>query len=701
MFKWTAFPFIRIALCLIVGIVAQQTTAVWWDNWWVTLSCFMFFMVLVKWIFANSILNGFCAFITLIYTGGVVAEITEEVDQQNHYTQYSHAKGFVGQVVSDNTDRDRYQRYEVELAHVYKDTNYLEVQGKIYLYVQKDSASQLFGYGDVVMVRKGYFPVAAPKNPHEFNYKRYLARQNIYAHAFVTTKDVQFIYHKSPNWVMSAAFEIRTKLKNQIVDYIDAPRERAILTALLIGVKDYLDDETKLAYSSAGAMHVLAVSGLHVGIVYLLLSLLFKKLKERPIGNLLFVIISILTIWMYALITGFSPSVMRAVTMFTVIIISSGFKLRANIYNSLGIAATVLILIDPNIIYAVGFQLSFAAVFGIVLIHPRIYRLLDFNHPVPDYLWSITCVSIAAQLATFPLTMLYFHQFPTYFLFSNLVVIPSAVVMLVGGFAMSLIGAVFPEVGAFIGWILGRFVWLINEMILSLQHLPHPIFDWLYFDKWDTLLVNAMLLFGILAIVKYSFQYLAIALTSVMILMGWFYVKDYHQQAQQRVIFYEIDEVTAIDLIKGKEAILLVDDYGKDKREVIGFQVDPNRLVNGLPKTTDSWQPFDSSLLVYHHELFDLIIWEGLQLAILRGGDEKWKNSIAADVVYFKTPEDFTTKINTSEVILGTGFGYYDVLKFREELEKLKINVHSLTYEGYWQYDFNESNALAFRTEIK
>ncbi len=690
MFKWTAFPFIRISIFIILGIVIFDHFPLFWLQWKIILPISIVAIILTTYFTKIPVLKGFLFLMLLFYIGGVLAFLSNDQLSPIHYSKIGQVDGFVGKITSDHTERTNYLRYEMKLKGVIHDSAISPVSGKIFLYIKKDSSvEKAYRYGDLLSISKGYFEVSAPNNPHEFNYREYLEKQDIYAHAFVGPNDVYYLTSHPDNYMLSLAYSIRSGIKSQIEQHIRAPREQAIVSALLVGIKDHLDDETKLAYSSAGAMHVLAVSGLHVGIVFVILSYIFRSWKERPVGRFVFALVSIIIIWMYALVTGFSPSVMRAVTMFTVIIVSSAFNRRANIYNSLGIAAFVLVLLKPYIIYSVGFQLSFVAVIGIVMLQPRIYRLWEPKYKVLDYVWSITCVSIAAQIATFPLTLLYFHQFPTYFLVSNLVVIPAAALMLVTGLLMSLFGVIHAGVGDFIGQLLEWIVFGVNEVIGALQHLPKPIFDWLYFDPLDTLLVYLIFLFGFLGLSRFDFKSLAVSGAVLILIFGWNDFKLLKQSTHKEIVFYEIEDVTAIDLIQGQEAELLIDDFTAENWEVISFQVDPNRLANGLPKAVESRSLLSQSELVYHDENFDLIEWNDLRVMSLHLDGKKLKQSPTAEVIYFKNPKDVTFDIETRLVILGTGFNYYESRDTKSRFEKLGIEVHVLSEDGYWSHKFN------------
>ncbi|WP_421897365.1 ComEC/Rec2 family competence protein [Marinoscillum sp.] len=701
MFKWTAFPFIRISFFLSLGIILYDFhEGIWSGLPWLQIAVmFLLALVIPFWI-RKPMLKGVIYLLLMVYMGGLMAMLADESAVTGHYSSFERVEGFAGVVISDQTERDHYHRYEVAISMVAQPDSLSPAHGKVFLYVKKTPyAGSHLQYGDVVAVDKNFFPVSGPKNPHEFDYRAYLKKQKIYAHAFADHSEIRKIGHEAPNSLLAQALRIRTYARQKIADWIPQQRERAILTALILGVKDYLDEDTTSAYAAAGAMHVLAVSGLHVGIVVMILSVIFQKWKETRWGNVVFTIGSVAIIWLYALVTGFTPSVMRASTMFTVIIVSSAFKQRANIYNSLGLAAFVLILYNPYVIYAVGFQLSFAAVIGIVVLHPRLYRLLDFSGRVPDYIWSITCVSIAAQVATFPLALLYFHQFPTYFLVSNLIVIPAAFLMLGGGISMLLIGSILPALGGLLGVVLQGFSWVVNELILGIKWLPYPIFDWLYFDPLDTIFTYLIMSFLVLAIWKYSYHYMVLACLVAMTLTVWLNVKSFEQGNQKRMVFYEIDGVTAIDLINGKEAVLLTDDFSEANRELIAFQVNPNRLASGLPKVDDSWQLMSNSEWVEVHSCFDLIEWDGVRVILMKHmEDYQLTHPLEADVIYFKDPQTILHEgLLPVMVLLGTGFNYYDTRSAKDKFGSMKIEARSLSQDGFLELDLNQTRPFSQR----
>lgn len=706
MFKWSAFPFIRVAVCLIAGILLFEAFPGVWENAPVVLSALLG-VTLICWIFLkHHLIYGLCCLSMLVYAGGLLTLLKDGSLRPEHYLHSGQPDAFIGRIVSDQVEKNDYTRYEMEVLRGRTDTLETNLTGLIYLYVRK-TGNELIRYGDVVLVSKGYFPISGPGNPHEFDYKKYLSRQSIHAHAFVSPQDLRVIGHSIPNRLMEVAITIRKHSSELLDEFIRYDREKAILSALLLGIKDNLDHEVKSAYTAAGAMHVLAVSGLHVGIVYYMLLLLLKPIKERRWGNIPFVLVSLSVIWLYALVTGFTPSVMRAVTMFSVIIISDGFNRKANIYNSLGVAACILIAFDPFIIYSVGFQLSFAAVFGIVMLYPRLYRILEFDGKVADYCWSITCVSIAAQAATFPLSVLYFHQFPTYSLLSNLLVIPSATVMLITGMIMLLSGSVFPIIGEAIGFVFSDAVWLLNEGVDLVRRLPHPVIDRLTLDVPEVLLIYLAMIGLYSGFSRFRYDHVFLGACMLLMFFGWGHYKLFRVNSQKKVMFYQLDDVLAIDLVHGRSAELLIDATTPAAIERIKFQVEPNRLAGGLPEALETISIMNASNHVCPHDLIDLVYWQGVRFALVKDlKSSRITRPVYAEVVCLLEDQDtLNFPVIAPQVILGTGLDYYATEKWLHYFSDREIKVHSLSRDGFWELDLNKTQVQrnesyrVFRTE--
>ncbi len=624
--------------------------------------------------------------------GGYLTKIHYHSQNSSHY-RHLNVKiiGFSGVVTSPVNDRTNHLRYEFQLDQVISRDSIIAADGKIYLYVKKDSTTSPLSYGDKVYVSGNYFPISAPGNPGEFNYKKYLARQNIYGHAFVNAKDIRISGRVAQNLLMEWSLALRNRA-NRIIDRcIPQPRENGIAKALLLGIKDYLDSDLKKAYSAAGAMHVLAVSGLHVGIVFLLIKVVFGRLKETgKWGTYFFGIISVSTIWMYAIVTGLSPSVLRAAVMFSLVALSEASVRDTNIYNSLGIAAFILLLFDPYLIYSVGFQLSFAAVFGIVYLQPKIYRIIEFRYSILDKAWAITCVSIAAQVATFPLTAHYFHQFPTYFLISNLVVIPASFCMLLGGLIMLMADLIHNLFSQYIGMVLQKFMWLVNELISYIHQLPYSLIEWINLDFPGLILTYAIVITLITGLHYGIFRTLAISSSLFILLLGWNWKDNERQSRKKELIFYELKDRIAIDYINGHSATLYLDVESLNELEIdlLSFQIDPYRLSSNLGPTKSTTTTFRAAGFYKKDVIrFGKVANKRILLFDSTTFHLDFKQKIDTDYIVvnngaIKNLEWLKNNFQFDQVIVSTKNSRYYSKKMKDQAKELDIQIHSLIEDG-------------------
>jgi len=307
---------------------------------------------------------------------------------------------------------------------------------KLYINLKDVDESQLPQYGDILIIKNKLFEIDRPKNPGAFNYQRFSKLKQIYFQTYLSPNDYQIMCQSCGSIIWSTIYKLRNELMHSLKTHINDRAVLAITSALLLGQKDYITPEIQEMYADTGAMHILAVSGLHVGILLMLLSTILKPLGNKPGGKTLKAFIIITIIWLYAGITGFAPSVTRAALMFSLYLIGDVLNRSKNIYNVLAASAFLILLFKPNMIAEVGFQLSYAAV-----------------------------------------SMYYFNQFPLTFFIANLVAIPSATVIFVGGVGLLFFGFISNGVTAFIGLFLERVIQSLNFILHNLEQLPFATFE--------------------------------------------------------------------------------------------------------------------------------------------------------------------------------------------------------------------------------
>ena len=326
--------------------------------------------------------------------------------------------------------------------------------------------------------------------------------------------------------------------------------------ALILGYKDELNDEIKLAYTNTGAMHVLAVSGLHVGMIWGFVALVLSWVPIRkPFWKWTKLVITIASLWLFALITGASPSVLRAATMFSFVIVGNSIGRSGSIYNTLAASAFLLLLINPFLIKEVGFQLSYLAVIGIVYFQPKIYRLWYIKNKAGDFLWKLSSVAIAAQITTFPLSLYYFHQLPLYFWLSGLVVVPFAFWILGSGVLLMISSALLPFLAKFIGLILNGIIWLMNALIFLIEQIPFGLLSGIWIGSLTLIFLYFLLFFISISINTKKISWLLRAMVFGILISGIFAFRGVKILENKEMVFYHIPKKTYVEFFDSDDVI--------------------------------------------------------------------------------------------------------------------------------------------------
>lgn len=337
------------------------------------------------------------------------------------------------------------------------------------VYIQKDSTSVCLRYGDIIIIPNSLQTIENQPNSN-FDYKNYLANQYIYTQTYIRTNQWEKIGHEED--IFSFCASIRNKALQKLDDLGLEESNLHLIAALAFGDKTLLDDETKNEFQTAGAMHILAVSGLHVGIINSILFFLFGFIRKREY-QWIKIICCVLGIWLYACLTGMSPSVQRASIMCSIISVSIILKRNSSTYNSLAVAAFISLLLSPNDLFSVSFQLSYLAVLSIVYFCKYIQNIVQPETTIGEYLWGIIAVSISVQLGTTPITLYYFGAIPTYSLITNIVVIPLSFILLISTI-IALATAWLPALPHIATQLLNFATSYMRDAISDINTFPHP-----------------------------------------------------------------------------------------------------------------------------------------------------------------------------------------------------------------------------------
>lgn len=481
-------PFLRLLIPLMGGIIAQAELGVLPHAEWVLvvlpLAVVLLFTVrLATWwrwgriaYTATVAVVMFCAGLTL----GIGDDLGDGLEPL-------HPVDVVLRLDDAPQRRVRSIRAEGDVLGVFDDGGVLRQRSERLLcyFNATDTAVLNMRHGDVLAMRVVPQRFAAPSNPYQFDFAAYMHQRGIKHSVYVDSAAWRHVAVE-----VSKPRELAISLRHRLLHVFERaglPRdELAVVSALTVGYKDLLDDALRRTYSAAGAMHILAVSGLHVGVVYGLLLLLLRLVPRLDWRVKL--LLSLLFLWLFALITGLSPSVMRATAMFSLVEIGRCLGYRSNSYNTLAAVAFVLLIIEPKNLYNIGFQLSFLAVLSIMMFYPHIRNLLYIKNKPLSWVWNLLSVSVAAQVGTLPVTLLNFGQFSNYFLLTNMLATPLASVIIYLA-VLLLVAQPVPMLFAGVGKLLEWTVWLLNSGLRGIEALPGSLSQGIYSTPMQSLLL--------------------------------------------------------------------------------------------------------------------------------------------------------------------------------------------------------------------
>ena len=494
---------------------------------------------------------GWLVYIVFIVLGIIVFQ------QYNKKPQFFSNGNFAATVLETPEEKPNSYKCIVNLNTLYRNDSVLATHEKILVYFEKSETARDLKPGNTILFLKTPEAVDNNGNPYEFDYKNYLANKKIYRRIYLAEHDWKLtgIRQFSARIIAESTREkLLTIYRNQNL----GENETEILSALTLGYKRGLDPETKRIFSAAGAMHVLAVSGLHVGIIFGMFTLLFGFLRKRKFGKYVFILIAVIMLWSYAFITGLSPSVMRAATMFSMVCIAANINRRANIYNSLAASAFLLLIINPNNLFEVGFQLSYAAVFGIVFLQPKLERVWQVQNKVLKFFWTLLTVSIAAQIATFPITSFYFNQFPVYFWLTNLVVIPAAFVLIALGVTL-LVFSNLPFLGPFLAFVTKWVIKVVYFFLAWIENLPFAVQE-INLTKPELAFLLFAFLSGFMFVNEARIRYMKAMLVSLLLLGFANFGFQLQQLKSTKLIVYNHNPQLIVHLIKGQQNYIVSED---------------------------------------------------------------------------------------------------------------------------------------------
>jgi len=692
---WNRFPFVRLIIPLIAGIIAALCYP--YATVPLLLAPVVFIIyILLELVFRRKIhygyrwIYGLLVNFILIVVGYQLTLINTPLFDKDNIVHQENIDQLIVRVVDPVSERPNSYKLLGRVVSIIDSSGIRPASGKVLLYFEKEERVKNIAYGDELLIASKIAAVDPPGNPGEFDYRRYLSNKGIYNRGFVSQDNWKITGEGYGNPVKALGIKLRNKFLKILEENKISGKEYAVVSAILLGYDDHLDPDQRRQFAGAGAMHILCVSGLHVGIIYVILNSLLAFLNRKRWTRFLKVFLLLILIWFYAAVTGFSPSVLRASTMFSFIIAGRTMRRKANIFNMIAASAFFLLVYDPYILTEVGFQLSYLAVTGIVLLYKPIYNLYISDHFLLRKIWQITAVSIAATLFTFPLTVFYFKQFPVLFLITNLVAIPASMLIIYLGLAVLLTSFV-PVFSNLVAWLLVWVIKLLNFSVRFIEGLSFSTWRGMHISQFEFMMLVILIIS--LTVIFYARRkgFLFLLIFSSFGIVISLSIRNYQHAVQNKIAIYNVRKSTAIDFVEGKKGFFLADSSLVKDPSKIDYHISGYRAGLGLKQPTlvsPSDTLIETSTFLKDHEI---IQFGGKRLVLLGPGKKYVPGEKPFDVdlvIFTHDPKirmaDLIRIFRAKQVIFDASNQWYNIEKWKSDCDALKINYYDVSERGAW-----------------
>ena len=689
---WKTAPFLRILPPLIAGILFHWYLQIPLLPIIVGLACFTIALLLFSLLpdavqFKTFPIRGVIINLLWLAVGALLSWQKDIRHQENWYGNfYTDSSYIIATINEPVVEKTKSYKADALVEAVVTNSTAITCKGKLLLYFSKDSPVNQLHYGDRIIINKKLQVIKNSGNPGAFNYQRYAAFQQIFHNAFLKEKDWVKLESKNVNAFQQFIFTARENILAVLQKNVGSSKdELGIAEALLIGYTNDLDKDLVQAYSNTGVVHIIAISGMHLALIYGMLVFVFSRIPVIKKSKWMQAILILSCLWVFSLLTGGAASVLRSAVMFTFITIGKYFVRQPSIYNSLAASAMIMLCYNPFYLWDVGFQLSYLAVVGIVAFQKPIYNLFYFKNKIIDTIWKATALTTAAQILTFPICIYYFHQFPLLFLITNLIAVPLSTAILYAEILLVMLSWV-PFMSVYIGKITTALVWLMNKIIIKINELP--------FAVWDKIPANVLSTWLLYGIVIFMAGWLLnknskLFLLSLICLAGFVFIHgiiSWNVKSQQKIIVYNVPQHRAIDLIGGNTYQFIGDSVLLEDGLLQNFHLKPGRIALQLNKRTDSLAGVFQSgkflqlgnkkiLLIDHPLAFDIPV-----------------QKINVDIIVVsKSPklymEDIAEVFNCSQVVFDASNSLWKIAKWKEDCDKLNLRHHSIPEQGAFVLD--------------
>ena len=668
------FPLTKITISFITGIIIsyyfQPKILIVISALTVTTILFLITFFLYK---KNKILFGILSCCFSFFIGAITLLFHTESLQRTNYIHFEKAFEKSQFVTLTLNEKLKSNDYNDRYIAVFNQIGKKSCTGKIILNIQKDKTPNLLIIGNIIRLKTILQHNSTPKNPNQFDYSQYLKDKQIYAQIYAVKSEISVNrIIKKDIWYYTAKLHCRI-IHNLEKSHFNS-NEMNVALALILGQRQEISTDIIQDYQFSGATHILSVSGLHVGFIMLFISFILKPIPNTRKGSFIKLIVILISLIIFAIISGLSPCVLRSVVMFSFLAIGNHLRRNGNIYHTLLVSILLILLCEPYFLFDIGFQLSYLALFSILWLQPILKNIWDPKNKIIINIWNTLTVSFAAQIGTLPLCLYYFHQFPGLFFVTNLIIIPVLSFIMIAGIIVMIL-AVFISPPEFLIQIFEKSIYILNKLIHFVASFDSFVIREISFNNYYLFSFYLWIIFTFIWLEKPNYLKLIGVLSTTIILQLSFIYTKREMQTQQEMIVYNIKKKTIITERNGKDINLFCNDdllKKTSKNSIINSYLVGN--FSNVKKKTKI-----KNILFFNKKRISIIDSTGIYL----------KDKQPDILLLIESPKINLERIIKNlhpKIIIADASNSYSIQKYwKTTCMKQKILFHSTNEKGYYK----------------
>jgi competence protein ComEC len=683
------YPFVRLVACLIAGVLLQ-----WYLQFSLTTIIIMFGGLLVLLpvfsllpspvLFRVQWLRGIIILLLFVVAGAFavfVRDIRHNPQWIGH--TYQPKQDVLLTIDEPLVEKPNSWKALAAVTAIQQGNMWKKAMGDVLLYFYKGKIKPNLHYGSQIILHADLQPIKNSGNPGAFDYNQYCLFHNISYQSFIYPGQYTMLWKNDGSLLQQALYNIRDSTISIIQKNIPGEREQAVAEALLIGYRDRLDPDLVQAYTNTGVVHIIAISGLHLAMIYGLLISIFSLLPQGKIIRLIQPIIILVVLWLFSFLAGAVPSITRAAVMFSFIVLGKALDKRTNTYNTLAASAFCLLAYNPFYLWDAGFMLSYSAVISIVAFYKPVSNWFYIKNRLLNSMWQATAVTISAQILTLPVILFYFHQFANLFLIANFIAVPLSGIILYG-ILLLLIVSFIPLMAKWVGIGVGYLIIGLDGFIQNINHMPFALWDNIYADVVQTLLLYAFILavcYWLLRKASKSFMLALLLFAALVVYTGMRYIGIGHTQ---KLIVYNVPRQTAIDIMQGTSYHFIGDSALLQDGPMLRYNLKPSRVINGVsPAGNTSFNPNIQNSCFTVNNTRILLLNNMFAFNNTTG-------KIRVDVIILSknpkyTIEDIQHAFSFRQLVFDSSNPMWKIRRWKKDCDSLHLRFHSVPEQGAFE----------------